>query len=269
MHQLRRKEISCKLKEFDKYYTKINVVNKCLNFICLSDYDLVIDPSAGAGAFFNAISHGNKIGLDILPDSEDIIKMNWLEYTIDDKYTSVLVITNPPFGQYHKLSKRFIQHALSFKNVKTISFILPNVYKKHTRQKIIPSNWRIKHIIDLPENSFMIGRENFHLDSSFFIIDKSNGMDLRTPCLTNVQETPDFKISTKQDYDIFVFGASPTKVIFNPNSNNRGYFLKAKIPINELIDKIKTLPWKGNSCASGGVYWLNKTEFLQQYLSYY
>ena len=269
MHQLRKKKILCNLQKLDKYYTKKNVVEKCLQNICLKDYDCVIEPSAGNGVFYHAISHSNKIGLDILPDDKHIIQADWLKYMINKKYKSVLVIGNPPFGQYHMLSKQFIQHSLSFDNVKTIAFILPQVYKKHTRQQIISARWRIKDIIDLPKDSFTIGNKDFHIASSFFIIDKSIGKDLRTPCLTHIKETDDFEFGTREDYDIFVFGASPKKVISNPKSNNRGYFLKSKIPKNELTDKIKEISWQGNSCANGGVYWLNKTEFLQQYLSHY
>ena len=269
MHQSRRKEASCALKRLDKYYTKQAVVRKCLQTICLDDYDLVIEPSAGAGAFYHAILHRNKIGLDISPDHEEIIKGDWLKHQVDGRYKSVLVIGNPPFGKYHSLSKKFIEHSLRFANVKTIAFVLPNVYKKYTRQMIIPTEWRIKHIIPLPRNAFMVGEKDFHMPSSFFVIDKSSGTDLRTLRLTHINEIKDFSFGTRQDYDLFVFGAAPKRVICNATPNNRGYFLKSKIDREELRQRITQIPWQGNSCANGGVYWLNKTEFLEQYLHHY
>ena len=88
-------------------------------------------------------------------------------------------------------------------------------------------------------------------------------------CLNHINEVEDFKFGSDKDYDLFVFGASPKKVICNPTPNNRGHFLKAKIDIDTLIAKIKAVNWKGNSCANGGVFWLTKTEFLDQYLAYH
>ena len=268
MHQLHRKKPRCQHKLLDKYYTKKQVVTKCLDRLSMTDYDLVIEPSAGNGAFFSSINHPNKIGLDIQPEHKDIIKQDWLTYFIDCKYSSILVVGNPPFGRYHSLSKRFIQHALH-PNVQTIAFILPNVYKKHTRQRIIPSYWRIKDIIDIGSNSFTLANEDYHVPSSFFVLDKSKGKDLRASCLNHISEVEDFKFGSNKNYDIFVFGASPRKVVRNATPNNRGYYLKAKIGIDTLVAKIKAVDWRGNSCANGGVFWLTKTEFLNQYLSYH
>lgn len=266
MHQLLRKKTDCKHKLLDKYYTKKHVVSTCLKSISLSKYDFVIEPAAGNGAFFNLIHHPNKVGLDIHPEHKKIKKQDWLTYFVDHTYTSVLVIGNPPFGMYHALSKRFIEHAMQFPNVKTIAFVLPNVYKKHTRQRIIPSSWRIKDIINLGKNSFTLKEQSYHVPSSFFVIDRSSGKDLRAPCLNHINEVMDFKFGDSTHYDIFVFGAAPKKITRHPQPNNRGYFLQSKINIDTLINKIKAVDWQGNSCANGGVFWLSKTEFLTQYL---
>ncbi len=270
MHQNKRKSPRTKDKALDQYYTKKEVVEVCLKKIAELpySYDLVIEPSAGNGAFYKEIDHPNKIGIDIDPQHDDIEEGNWFEYRISKKYKKVLVVGNPPFGQYHKLSTAFIMHALSFSNVQTIAFILPNVYRKHTRQKIIPANWRIASIIELERNSFILEGEGYHVPASFFVFDRSNGIDLRVNPNLYIR-TNDFEFSSRSDFDIFVFGASPKNVIRNPSDNNRGYFLKSSIPIEELVCKIKAIDWKGNSCANGGVYWLTKHEFLEQYIKRY
>jgi len=95
---------------------------------------------------------------------------------------------------------------------------------------------------------------------------KSAGKDLRVNP-DRYTETKDFTFGSKDNFDIFVFGVSPTKVITDPQPNNKGYYLKSKIPVNELINKIQRIKWMGNSCASGGVYWLTKYEFLEQYIN--
>lgn len=279
MHQNLRIKHTSKHKLLDKYYTKTATVARCLR--ALDDmrpvryYDHVIDPSAGAGAFYHAIAHNRKLGMDIDPEHKAIQQQDWLEYQIKPDFQSVLVIGNPPFGQYHRLSTAFIRHALSFDNVKTIGFILPNVYKKHTRQRVLPrngevfqSNWRIASITDLDEYSFTLNNKDYHIPSAFFVFDKSNGIDLRV----DAHKYPDskhFSFGRKNDFDIFVFGASPKHITKHPKSNNRGYYLKSKVDTNILINNIKKLDWTGNSCASGGVFWLTKHEFLEQYISHY
>ena len=270
MHQNRRKEPATKGKALDKYYTKKEVARQCLKELgdLSRRYDFVIEPSAGDGAFYDEIEHENKIGMDIAPCHKEIIQQDWLKYSVGSERKRVLVVGNPPFGQYHKLSSAFISHALSFSSVQTIAFILPNVYNKHTRQKILPRNWRIRSITELRRNAYVLDGEDYHVPTSFFVFDKSKGKDLRVN-LSFYTGASDFEFGDKHDFDIFVFGASPKRVTQDPKPNNRGHYLKSKIPVPDLIEKIKHVDWTGNSCASGGVYWLTKREFLEQYVKHY
>ena len=160
MHQLRRKKILCNLQKLDKYYTKKNVVEKCLQNICLKDYDCVIEPSAGNGVFYHAISHSNKIGLDILPDDKHIIQADWLKYMINKKYKSVLVIGNPLFGQYHMLSKQFIQHSLSFDNVKTIGNYIHYDTKLIKKYGNYIHCWQLAFLFKVHFHSFVSGSKS-------------------------------------------------------------------------------------------------------------
>lgn len=256
----------------DKYYTKKEVVEFCISKLNFDDYDFIIEPSAGSGAFYHRIKHHNKIGLDISPESLNIIKQDWLQYKINPFYKNVLIVGNPPFGINNILSTKFLKHAFGFENVQTIAFVLPNVYNKHTRQNVVPNQhitgWRIKNIYPLPENSFLFENKIKHIPCSFFVFDKSQGGDLRfNPA--KYQKTKDFIFGCKNDFDIFVFGSSPTKISTNPTENNRGYFLKSKISIQQLIKNLKSIKWKGNSCANGGVFWLTKAEFCYQYSKIY
>jgi hypothetical protein len=41
----------------DQFYTKKNVVIKCLGYLNLDEFDTIIEPSAGDGAFLNEIIH--------------------------------------------------------------------------------------------------------------------------------------------------------------------------------------------------------------------
>lgn len=256
--------------ELDKFYTKPHIAKKCLEYIDLSIYDFVIEPSAGSGSFYNLINHDNKLGLDIKPENSNILKCDWLKYKIDKKYKKVLIIGNPPFGKRNKLSKVFLQHSCSFDNVYTIAFILPNVYNKHTLQKFVSNNYRLKSIIEIEKNAFTIKNKEYHVPCSFFIFEKSEGKCLRfNPEM--YKETKDWKYGTKDNYDFFVMGASVNTIKNIPNKNNRGYFIKVKSNINveKIKDNFKKMKKHTHSSANGGVAWMTKPELVKNYLENY
>jgi len=104
MHQLKCLTPTTNGEALDQYFTKPEIVQRCLDELDdLSDYDLVIEPSAGSGAFLSAVKHENKIGLDIDPQHKAVVLVDWLEYDVPNKYDSVLVVGNPPYGWYHKV----------------------------------------------------------------------------------------------------------------------------------------------------------------------
>ena len=62
----------------DKFYTKPEIVKMCISLIKdWSEWDLVVEPSAGSGNFFEQIPNTNKYGLDIKPECDSIHKMDF------------------------------------------------------------------------------------------------------------------------------------------------------------------------------------------------
>ena len=68
----------------DKFYTSPHTVDKCLEyfniFYKLSEFDLVIEPSAGSGNFLLKLEHKNILAFDIEPEHKKIIKQDFLTY---------------------------------------------------------------------------------------------------------------------------------------------------------------------------------------------
>lgn len=266
-----------KKHNLDKFYTDPSIIQNLINHLSLDTYDLIIEPSAGNGAFLSYLPIEKTIALDIEPEIDNnqqiiIFKQDWFNYQISNHYDNILLVGNPPFGERNNLSRQFIIHALQFKNVQTIAFILPNVSKKHTNQKIFPENWRLAKIIDLPDNSFLLNNEPYHVPCSFFIWTVLPGIvDLRFNEKL-YQSHPDFHFSTKDDFDFFVMGASPSviKLPQEITKNNRGYYIKAYIEPSILKKNIQSISWSklGNSSANGGVSWFSKPEFIQVYDAY-
>lgn len=138
----------------DKFYTNLNIVDKCiLNISKLynwNDWDLIIEPSAGNGNFFFKIPSDNKIGIDISPDNENIIKKNFFDYTPDLNKKNILIIGNPPYGKISSLAIKFFNHSAKWAN--TIAFILPRTFRRISIQNKLNKSFHLIFDEDIPTN---------------------------------------------------------------------------------------------------------------------
>ena len=130
-----------KESDIDKYYTKTTVVDQCIDIIKdklnISKDDLIIEPSAGNGAFINKIKtlSNNYKFYDIEPENAEITKQDFLllDYNqFKNNYPKIHVIGNPPFGRQASLAIKFIKTCCEFAT--TISFILPKSFKKESNK---------------------------------------------------------------------------------------------------------------------------------------
>ena len=80
----------------DKFYTIPSYSKKCIDKVFelydKTGFDLIIEPSAGNGSFFNQLDCDNKIGIDISPENENIVKMDFFDYTPHPPINNLLVI---------------------------------------------------------------------------------------------------------------------------------------------------------------------------------
>ena len=126
----------------DKFYTIPTISEKCLERIGTiykwDEWGLVIEPSAGNGSFLTRIPTAKKIGIDISPEHDDIIKQDFLTYN-PASYAScatgdsgdsgkILVVGNPPFGRVSSLAIKFFNHASKWADV--IAFIIPRTFRR-------------------------------------------------------------------------------------------------------------------------------------------
>ncbi len=84
-----------------------------------------IEPSAGAGAFFDLLPPDRRTGIDIDPIIGGVVKCDYLLWRPEHK-TPCVVIGNPPFGVRGRLALSFINHSLQFADI--VAFILPPLF---------------------------------------------------------------------------------------------------------------------------------------------
>lgn len=116
----------------DKFYTNPLISERCLSNVGTrynwSDWDLVIEPSAGNGSFFSKIPTNKRIGIDISPEHPDISQQDFFTYFPPLQLVNILVVGNPPFGRSCSLAIKFFNHASKWANV--IAFIIPRTFRR-------------------------------------------------------------------------------------------------------------------------------------------
>ena len=114
--------------EHDKYYTPYHVVKEVVNTVKGLDLPIsnIIEPSAGNGAFIEALSNAFPTTevdyYDLHPEHNLIKEQNFL--ALDVPYQKDrLIIGNPPFGNRNSLSVKFYKKAI------TLEIILLSYYQ--------------------------------------------------------------------------------------------------------------------------------------------
>jgi predicted RNA methylase len=121
----------------EQYFTHPKYAQRCIDLLRqhyeLSDFDFLVEPSAGAGVFVDLLQDYPMQAVDIEPHHPRVEKGDffaWWPQTAEG--SKILTIGNPPFGQRSALAVRFINRAAEFSDV--VAFILPRAFNKYTFQ---------------------------------------------------------------------------------------------------------------------------------------
>ena len=253
----------------DKYYTKENVVNLCYEYIKnnlnINKDDLIIEPSAGGGAFINIIKKlaNNYIFIDIEPNNDKIKKQDYLDLDVSKYNNKIHIIGNPPFGRQSSLAIKFIKKSTEF--AESISFILPKSFKKESLQKYFPLNYHLKFSIDLPEKSFLVNNIEYDVPCIFQIWKKENynrenkiKVEPKNFEFVNKDDNPD--ISFRR---VGVYAGKIDKKIIDKSVQSH-YFIKFKKgTLNENINKINNIIFDTDNTV--GPKSISKQEIIKKY----
>lgn len=260
----------------DKYYTKDNIVEMCLNFVKkyieITSDDLIIEPSAGNGSFILGIKSlsNNFRFYDLEPDNNKIIKQDYLllDYSnIKKTFDKIHIIGNPPFGRQSSSAIKFIKKSCEFCD--SISFILPKSFKKDSLKKSFSLNFHLIFEIDLPEKSFLVDGEEYNVPCIFQIWQRKT-----TNRIVNKKLEPvNFMFVEKTENPDISFrrvgvnaGIIDTKI--NEKSIQSHYFIKFtnNKSINDNIELLKQIQFNHNNTV--GPRSISKQELIKEFNKY-
>ena len=260
-----------KRNSIDKYYTKDIVVELCLNFvnkyIQIKYDDLIIEPSAGNGAFIAGIKSliSNFKFYDLEPNNDEIIKQDYLLYEhVKGSFSKIHIIGNPPFGRQSSLAIKFIKKSCEFCD--SISFILPKSFKKDSLKKTFPLNYHLIYETDLPDKSFLVNNIEHDVPCVFQIWEKkiTNREVIKKLEPVNfmfVEKTRNPDISFRR---VGVNAGKIDKMIYGKSSQSH-YFIKFTNgkPINDNINNLSTIEYEFNNTV--GPKSISKQELISKF----
>ena len=256
----------------DKFYTSSTAVDLCINIIKthinISSTDLIIEPSAGNGAFIDSIKllSNNYKFYDIKPEHLEIITQDFLQLQLlpSTSPAKIHVIGNPPFGRQSSLAIKFIKKSCEFCD--TLSFILPLSFKKDSLRAKVPSQFHLVTEITLPKKSFIIDEHEHDVPCVFQIWEKrdhSRGIIEKLDPIgyTFVEKPENPDISFRR---VGINAGTITDIIDDQNVNCF-YFIKFTngLTVKENMDKIKNIQFVHNNTV--GPRSISKQELIKEF----
>jgi hypothetical protein len=178
-------------KQYCKFYTKEFIAKFCCGFIDFTLYKTIIEPSAGNGSFIEFLPRDKTIAIDIAPEREDIIEIDYFNFNfIDNTKNPILCIGNPPFGKRANLAIDFFNH--SAKYASTIAFIVPLQFRKWSVQSKLNANFFLQDDIDLLDNSFFYDKRDYKIRCCFQIWQHKDFKEVKEDL--RIKEKPKTKI---------------------------------------------------------------------------
>ena len=232
----------------DKFYTKNEVVEICVEYIKkymdFKEEDIIIEPSAGNGAWINNIKElcNNYRFYDLYPEHDEIEKQDYLklDYKQFDEYNKKWLLGNPPYGRQSSLLMKFIKYSCLYCD--GFGFIVPKSFKKDSFKHKISLDFHLECEIELPENSFMNNETEFDVPCIFQIWIKHK----QKRVLPQVLKPKNFKFVKKEEEHDVSFrrvGVYAGKIDTNTNdkSTQSHYFIKFNDFNDELYEKLKKI----------------------------
>ena len=149
-------------KDLDQFYTNKNYAKHFLDkidqLVDRSIFEMDLEPRAGTGSFFSQLNSSKRIGVDLDPKIDEVIKSDFFNWKCPVN-KKIITIGNPPFGKNANLAVQFFNKAAEFSDV--IAFILPRTFRKISITNRLNLNFHCIYDETVPDNSFIFNNESY------------------------------------------------------------------------------------------------------------
>lgn len=237
----------------EQYFTCRRLAAKCLatveKYYALESFTIVLEPSAGDGAFFSLLPKSNRVGIDLEPLADGILKADFFEWEPPLFEENILSIGNPPFGQRGALAVDFVNRTCQFSRV--IAFILPRTFRKDTFYNRVDPMFHLVEQFDCDDFRTPEG-EKVVVKSVFQIWEKRNtpraaiarelshaDFDLKHAHLSRISQQELISLRANYDFAIAQVGSNFTpKDVFEVTKGSYWYVKAHKPSVREVFERL-------------------------------
>lgn len=258
------------LRAHDQFYTAAATARLCMQKVAAlalaQRADAVfLEPSAGAGAFFDLLPVDRRIGLDIAPGHPEVAEQDFLAYVAPASFAGrpVLAVGNPPFGRNASLAVKFVNQAARVADV--VAFILPKTFQKVSTVRRLDAHLHLLEEHALPAHSFVFEGKAWDVPCVFQIWERRAELRVDEERLCT---HPDFSFGNPSNADFAVrrVGRSAGIVLreFANYSKLSHHFVKASNP-EQVIAVLASIDWSLVRQKTAGVPCVGKEELVRHY----
>ncbi len=257
-------------RNLDKFYTNSDIAQLCYNFMVKNIPQELkytwLEPSAGTGVFFD-LMQGDKIGIDIDSERNDILRYDFLKWT-PNLNMNYVILGNPPFGKNSSKALNFLNYSAEF--CQFIGFILPKTFMKPIWQDKINCKISLLAELDLPNNCFNFQGELTNVPTIFQIWQKTTTPRYKKISKLLNHQDFDFVDSVNADFAFQRVGARAGLVSIEglKKSPNSHYFIKIINTTRPVHEILKNINWSEIKFRTAGNPSIGKHELICEYNKY-
>jgi hypothetical protein len=244
-----KKAVQDRSRELDQFYTNpvyaqsfYDIIKTTLD---LESADILLEPSAGSGSFYNIMDSKKRVGLDLEPKSAGIIQQDFFTWT-PDPASKVITIGNPPFGKNSSLAVKFFNHAATFSDA--IAFIIPRTFRKTSIINRLSRDFHLVYDSTSPENSFIFNNKPYDVwcCAQIWVRKTTNRPVISTYSLSDVAQWFEIVEPDQADFAIQRVGGRAGQIRtsdFKQYSKLSNYFIKQHHA--DTLDIFKSVDFDG------------------------
>lgn len=227
----------------DRFYTRHEVARVLVSQIRSRYPDAqYVEPSAGDGAFSNLLP--GVLAYDIEPKHDSIVRQDFFDLSVP---RDCVFVGNPPFGKQASLAVRFFNRCASL-HAKSICFVLPRSFRKHSVQKRLHKNYHLIHDEIMEHDSFVLDGESYDVPTVFQIWER-RGTERVAPETPTPNESYAFckKVDSNEScFSIRRVGVNAGRAFADANgSESSHYFIRLADPTHKsrIVNELNTRRW--------------------------
>lgn len=225
-----------KKNELDQYYTNPSYAAHCRD-LSLPFYkgQLMVEPCAGTGSFFNLMPEDTRLGMDLDPKFEAVgMERGATDFLkFENRFDGAFVLSNPPFGFACSLAVKFFNHC-ALLGADVIAFVIPKTFRKATVINKLNKNFHLVLDETSPDDAFILDGKPYHVPCCFQVwVRRTEEREL----INTDSENPFFEFCDPKEADFAVrrVGGKAGQLLDGLDHKEVStYFLKAKCKVQLL-----------------------------------